>query len=100
MASLYITEYARQPFDSNGQRVPAGEEPALAIQKVTVGVASAQSAAFNAATKFVRLHTDVICSVIFAADPTATASHSRMAANSTEFFGVVAGHKVAVITNT
>lgn len=99
MAVLYISEYADLPLH-NGQLIAAGNEPSLAEQTVAIGAGSVQSAAFNAKTKFVRLHTDAICSVKFGSNPTATATTPRLAANSTEFFGVAPGHKVAVITNT
>lgn len=99
MAKVYITEYIRMPADTRGL-VPAGDEPGVTTQTVAIGGASVQSSAFNAATKFIRLHTDAICSVEFGSNPTATANSARLAANTTEFFGVRAGHKVAVITNT
>lgn len=104
MAVLYITEYA-MPVVANGQGVQCGQEPALAIQQLAIGGASVLSAAFHAQTRFVRLHTDAICAVLFSnaagADPTAAAGTSqRMAAGSTEYFGVNPGHKVAVITTT
>lgn len=99
MAKLFISEYDRMPADPRGL-VPTGSEPAVTTQAVAIGGASAQSAAFNARTKFIRLHTDAICSVKFGANPTATADDLRMAANQTEFFGVVGGQKVAVISNT
>lgn len=99
MASLYISEYAAiQP--TTGDYAQAAHEPALATQKVTVTGVSAQSAAFNAQTKFVRLHTDAICSVSFGSSPTATTSHLRMPTDSTEYFGVNPTDKVAAITNT
>lgn len=99
MAVLYIQEYAEQARDGNARTVPAGQEPPLASQTVAIGGASVQSSAFNAKTKFVRLHTDVICSVEFGTNPTATTAKARMAAGSTEFFGVLPSDKVAVITN-
>lgn len=100
MAVVYISEYAEAPNIKTGQMLPVGQEPSLAEQTVAIGVGSVQSAAFNAKTKFVRLHTDAICSVKFGSNPTATATTPRMAANSTEFFGVNPGDKVAIITNT
>lgn len=99
MAVLYISEYQVMPIDGRGI-VPAGAEPAVATQTVAIGGSSTQSSAFNALTRFVRIHTDAICSIAFGANPTATTSTARMAANQTEFFGVVPGQKVAVITNT
>ena len=100
MAVLYIAEYDRQCVDYIQLAVPAPQEPSITDQTVAIGGASVQSAAFNAKTKFVRLHTDAICSVVFGANPTAVATVKRMAAGQTEFFGVRPGDKVAVITNT
>ena len=99
MASLYISEYAELP-DQRGHIILVGKEPAIASQKVTIGGSSTQSDAFQKETKFVRLNCDVACSVLFGADPTATASHARLSAGSTEFFGITKGHKLAVITNS
>lgn len=99
MATLYISEYATVP-KLNGQLLLASAEPALVEQTVAISGTSAQSAAFNTNTKFVRIHTDAICSLKFGSSPTATTSGPRLAADSTEFFGVNAGDKVAVITNT
>lgn len=112
MATLYITEfqaigYAGGPTWAAGTNGPtqAAQQPAVANQTVAIGGASVASAAFNAATTLVRLHTDSICSIAFTlpgstTDPVATATSARMAANQTEYFGVVPGTKVAVITNT
>ena len=99
MATLYITEY-EDVGPTLSQIAQAPQEPRIANQTVAIGGTSTQSSAFNVRTRLVRLHTDAICSVDFGASPTAVATESRMAANTTEFFGVTPGHKVAVITNT
>lgn len=99
MATLYITEYATLGSVLGGV---ANIAPGVALvdpAPVTIAGASAQSAAFNASTRYVRLHTDAICSIAFGADPTATTASRRMAADQTEYFAVEGGHKVAVITN-
>lgn len=99
MAVVYISEYA-------DLRYLSGYEPAIATQTVAIGGASAQSAAFNENTNFVRVHTDAICSVLFGTNPTATATSPRMAAGQTEYFAVknpldaASRLKLAVITNT
>lgn len=98
MAVLFISEYDNVARDNIGM-VQAGQEPAIATQTVAIGVGSVQSGAFSAQTKFVRIHTDAICSVKFGVNPTAAATDARLAANQTEFFGVRPGQKVAVITN-
>lgn len=100
MAVVYISEYAEAPNIKTGQMLAAGSEPSLAEQTVAIGAGSVQSNAFNAKTRFIRLHTDAVCSYKFGSNPTATATTPRMAANSTEYFGVVPGDKVAIIQNT
>ena len=98
MAVLYITEFDKLSNDTRSP-VPVAGKP-IATQTVTIGGASAASAAFNAATRFVRLHTDAICSIEFGTAPVAEATNERMSADQTEYRGVTAGEKVAVITNT
>ena len=101
MAVLYITEYARVAADPNGD-LAMSLEPPVAEQTISITGSSTQSNAFNTATKFVRLHTDVVCSVLFGLSPTVTTSSGRMAANQTEYRGVPQGgsFKVAVISNS
>ena len=94
MAKVYITEFVA--IDMNVSR-----EPPRAEQVVAIGGTSVQcSNAFQAGTRVIRVHTDAICSVAIGNDPTATANTRRMAANTTEYFGVDGGQKIAVITNT
>ena len=95
MATLYIAEFGGVITG----RPPMANVPALVEQTVAIG-AEADSAAFSAATTYVRLHADAICSVQFGAAPTATTATMRLAAGQTEYFAVTAGHKVSVITNT
>lgn len=97
MATLYISEYADVALAGSIQIAP---EPPLAEQTVAIGGASAQSSAFGASTRIIRVHTDAICSVLVGADPTATAAKKRLAAGQTEYFAVAPGAKIAVITNT
>lgn len=102
MAVLYITEYAEMQIGPAGRVGAMPMEPPLAEQTVAIAAGSAASVAFNVGTRFVRLHTDAICSVEFGLSPTATATKGRMAANQTEYRGVPLGlsYQVAVITNT
>lgn len=94
---VVITEYSDLAAARSGHPVIAGQEPALAVQEVAIGGASAQSNAFNTATAFVRVHADAACRVAFGADPTALAGSTRLPANGTEYFGVKPEHKIAVI---
>lgn len=102
MAVLFITEYSRQGRDASGFQMVVADEPPAANQVVTIGASTTQSAAFNALTRFVRIHTDAICSIEFGTNPVATTTTRRLAANSTEYFAVPLGaaYKVACITNT
>jgi hypothetical protein len=100
MAKLYITEFASQDYDVRGGLMPVALAPSVADQTLAIGVASVVSAAFNAATGFVRVTTDVTCSLKFGAAPVATANTMRLAADAVEYIGVSPGDKVAVITNT
>lgn len=99
MAKLFIREYVDMP-QQTGVLLQIGNEPAVVNQTPVAVGAEAKSAAFNTKTRFVRLHTDAICSVAFGTVPTATTDDARMAANQTEFFGVRGGDKVSVIANT
>lgn len=99
MAKLYVTEYSNNGGASNyGERI--GNPPVVAMQHVAIGGASAASSAFNGATHLIRVHTDAICSIVVAANPTATTDDTRMAADDTEYFNVRPGDKIAVISNT
>jgi len=107
MTSLYITEYARQAKDNRGQPIAAGEEPYLATQKVGNAGASTRSAVFNVKTRFIRLHADSICSYkVGVGAQTATTGDPRLAANQTEYFGVIEEQakggtlEVATVLNT
>lgn len=99
---LYITEYAELAIGPAGRVGQMPMEPPVAEQTVAIGASSTASAAFNAKTRFVRLHTDAICSVAFGTAPTATATTGRFAANQTEYRAVPLGasYEVAVITNS
>lgn len=99
MAKVYITEHTHSRIVQGGL-VPVVQMPPLASQVVAIGGASVQSAAFDAKTAIIAVHTDAICSVEFGSNPTATANSRRLAANSTEYFQVDPGAKIAVITNT
>lgn len=106
MTKAYVTEYARGTLDGR-TFIPSGEEPAIATQVVDYTAGTTASTVFNVKTRFVRIHVDSIASFVFAVAPVATTANARMAANTTEYFGVPnspaetgSGLKVAFITNT
>lgn len=100
MALLDVIEYQSLASDSLGNVIQAGGARHIVQAPVVIGAGSLKSAAFEAQTRIVRLHTDATCRVLFGSDPTAVATTSiRMAAGQTEFFGVIPGQKVAVIAS-
>lgn len=102
MALLYISEYA-STYQDHGTGGTAGFEPAITDQTpISTAGGSVQSAAFNVNTKLIRVHNDSTnaCCIVFGVNPTATTSNKRLAPNQTEYFGVVPGQKLAVITVT
>lgn len=96
MTTLFITEFSAR---TDGAFQMFGVAPPISEQTVVIGGASAASAAFNPETKLIRVHADVACSISFGTDPTATTGSARLAANSTEYFAVNSGLKIAVISN-
>lgn len=65
--------------------------------KRTVSTSSAQTAATNASTEYVRLIADAQVFVAFGANPTATTSSTYLAANNEEIFKIDGGMKIAAI---
>lgn len=103
MATLYITELQNLGSAANNFTVEVAYWQPLAEQTVAIGGSSTQSNAFNSATRYIRVHTDSICSIeTGSTNPTATATTARMVAGQTEYLGVNpgGGWKIAVITNS
>jgi hypothetical protein len=99
MAVLYISEFAG-PTKTNDTEVAVFQAPPVAEQTVAIGAGSVQSNPFNAATNYVEIETDAICSITFGANPVATAASMRMATNDRIVRKVFPGQKVAVIVNS
>ncbi len=98
MAVCYISEFAAL---ANVTGANIAMMPPLAQQTVAIG-AETDSNAFNASTRYIRVHVDAICSIAVGVTPTASTSMLRMSAESTEYFAVPlnGGYKLSVITNT
>ena len=93
-ATCKISEYVRLVSDPAGRDVPVAQEPAPVEQNITYTTTTA-SAAFNAATRFVRIVCDAKAHFKVAAAPTATATSPYLPADTPEYFGVIAGQKIA-----
>ena len=98
MADLYIAEFASLP-DIKGGKAQIWGEPGITTQKVTYST-TAQSAAFNAQTRFIAISSPGIFSYTVNDNPTATTSHFRVPADQILCFAVTPGHKIAAVTNT
>lgn len=98
MSKLYISEHAEIGEAQTGGSAQVAVVPPIAVQVVDFTAGAASSAAFNAKTRFVRLHADAICSIRF--DGVATTAYPRMAADQTEYFGVESSIQVSAIANT
>jgi hypothetical protein len=96
MSTAYVTELTALATHMTGAQI--AQMPPIAEQKVTF-TTSTQSSAFNAATRYIRVHPTSICSIAIGSDPTATTSTMRLAADQVEYFGVTAGHKIAFVDN-
>lgn len=95
MARISIREYEHIMHVANGT-VPVGREPAVASQTFALGGASAQSAVFQARTRFVRIAVDLAATLDFGVNPTAVDGACDMPAGCVEYFGIgESGLKVA-----
>lgn len=97
--AVYVTEHTL-PRISYSNPLPVVELPPLATLKIANSGTSAQGAVFNSQTRMIGVHTDAIISIAVGVNPTATTNDKRMAANTTEYFFVEAGQRIAVINNT
>ncbi len=97
MAFLYIWEFS-ETHVRNGAQVP--QTPGI-LQQTPVGlsVASGVSAPFNAATAFILITADQICSIQIGTNPVATTNHFRLAQGKEYLFGVNPGDQIAAIAN-
>ena len=98
MATVYIAEFENMGSSQSGSPQIAAMPP-LVEQTVAI-TTETDSSAFNAKTRFIRVHADAVCSIAVGAAPTASTTTMRLASGQTEYFGVQPGHKLSVITNT
>ena len=99
MAKVYLSEYQNISLTTNGL-AQCASEPALATQVLDT-TATHLSAAFNTNTRYIRLNADGVVSYkISTAGTAAGTSDARLAANTSEYFGIKAGDKIDVIANT
>jgi hypothetical protein len=100
-AKCYIREYNTLGA-AHGTPAQIAAEPAVTDQVTPDFTSSAQqSAAFNAATTFIRLWCDTQGSFLVGTNPTAAATNAPVAAGVPEYFSVPEGgvYKLSVHTN-
>ena len=95
MGTLYISEHTAGSIAAS----QVVSEPCVTEQDLTISGVSVQSVPFNEATRLIRVHCDVACSIKIGKNPTATNANKRFAASQTECFSVLPGHILAVISN-
>ncbi|NIT58414.1 MAG: hypothetical protein GWN00_19960 [Aliifodinibius sp.] len=101
MATMYIREYKYLTRDEGGNVIQAGQEDGFAAGQSVTFTTSAQSAAFQDTTRFVRISCDAEAFLDFGSNPTAaTTDGINVQADTPEFFGVQPGQKVAAYDGT
>jgi hypothetical protein len=90
-ATCKISEYTALAADLSGKEIQVAMEPRITSQSVTY-TTSAQSAALNSATRFVRIVCDAKAHYRFStAGTNATANDPYLAVDAAEYFGVPPG---------
>lgn len=98
-SKLYIREYSALGTQAQGDTPQIAKEPGQVDQVVDFTAGATQSAAFAGSTRFVRMWCDIQCTIVFGANPTAVVgTNMPMSAATVEYFGVVSGNKVSVVT--
>jgi hypothetical protein len=95
VGTLYISEHTAGSIAAS----QVVSEPCVTEQTVPISGVSGQSLPFNEATRIIRVHCDVACSIVIGKNPTATNVNKRFAVNQTECFAVLPVHMLAVISN-
>lgn len=103
MATLWIREYSALPNPTTsglgaalGGGAPMAQEPGTDQTPVTF-VTSTQSAAFAASTVFIAIYGSAAFHYVVGANPAATTSALKVAADTLIYVGVIPGQKIAAI---
>lgn len=96
MSTVSVTQFSAIGVVSNGSLM-CPQSPFIASEDISASTVSAQSAAFDSQTRFVRVVSDANVRVRFGANPTATATDMPVRADQPEYFAVSPGLKLAAI---
>ena len=94
---FYISEFSLIIREFQNQPVSAPLAPGTAEQFIEIEMLSKQSAAFRDATRFIMVHSETAAHLAFGEDPRATTDYHKIGPGETRFYGVNAGHRLAVI---
>lgn len=107
MAKLYVTEFvgAGRYYGSAIPVAHTGSWTENAASPMSIGASAVFSSTFSVNSSLIRLHADSICSILVGKSTangggTVTANNARMTANQTEYYEVVPGQVISVITNS
>lgn len=98
-SKCYVKEYRASGTSATGV-IEVAAEPAIVDQTaVDFTAGHAESAAFNAQTRYVRIWCDAQASFKIDFSPIATNAMSPLAASAPEYFSVQPGMKLSVVAN-
>lgn len=100
MSKMYVSEYAELGAYA-GMASPVAMEPPITEYIVSFTGTPGLSAAFNPATRYVRIHVDGLAAIKFGTAPVAAVdTNKRLVLGQTEYFAVPGGasFKVSAIT--
>ena len=100
MATLKIDEFSSLRTDSDGRIVPVADYSKIVATQTVTFTTATDSAAFSAGTQIIRVIADAKAHYAIGSAPTATANSSYLAADTSEYFGVKAGHKISSYDGT
>jgi len=95
MALVSVVEFVGLASGS-GQKAGVVQLPPVASQSLTFSATPGLSAAFNTATRIIRVQSDTNGFVAVGLAPVAAVTDLPIAAGVTEYFGVSPGHKISV----
>lgn len=99
MATLWVREYDKLALDAAGRPMQVAMEGDASRDQTVTFTTSTQSEAFNKNTRYVAISSSVAFHFKVGANPTATTSTMRIAADQVYFFGVEQQDlKVAAVT--
>ena len=100
---MYVSQFSKQAVDREGRPIAAPDWSSKIGDTLVIdyNAGAARIGPFNDEARFVRMHTDSICSFKFGGSSVAaTTGEDRMIAGQTEFAGIEPGSYLSAITNT